>query len=140
MRAALVVLVACGGAQRPVDDNAALATALRRYEQLVIAMDHASIAALFTPDGELGSAGQEPIRGPAAIDAYLAKFGDYKVLDEKIVTTTTEIHGDTAHQLGTYHQRVRVPKGDIVEVGGDIGIDWLRTPDGWRIHKAWTKP
>jgi ketosteroid isomerase-like protein len=135
-----VFVLACGGAQRPADDAAALDSTLRRYEQLVIAMDHASIAALFAPDGELGAAGQTPIRGPAAIDAYLAKFGDYKVLDEKIVATTTEIHGDTAQQRGTYHQRVRIPKGDVVEVGGDIGIDWVRTPEGWRIHKAWTKP
>ena len=47
---------------------AAVDATLRRYASMVAAMDHAGIAALFTPDGEIVNPGQTSIRGRDAID------------------------------------------------------------------------
>lgn len=115
-----------------------LQAALARYEKLVLAMDHAAIAALFADDGEVVNEGQRPILGPAAIDEFLQKFSGYKVIRYEIVATRTTINGPAAVQTGSFHQRVRTPDGQVIDVFGKFKAEWVRTANGWRIWRMGT--
>jgi uncharacterized protein (TIGR02246 family) len=115
--------------------------ALLRYVHLVQKMDHAGIAALFTPDGEVVNPGRDPIRGPAAIEAFLRQFDAYHVMNEMMLPRTTVVDGDRATQTGTYRQRVRDPDGKVLDVSGTFTLDWVRDAAGvWRIQRAATSP
>src|SRR5262249_53888000 len=113
-----------------------LEAALEHYNRLVERMQSDSIAALFTPDGELGSAGQNPIVGPAAIAAYLHTFDQYKVLSEQMTVDSASIAGDTGFQRGRYAQTVILPSGDTVSVSGNFTVTWLSIGSGnWRVRR-----
>lgn len=115
-----------------------LQAALARYEQLVLSMDHAGIASLFVEDGEVDNDGQRPITGPAAIDTFLRQFSAYKVLRYEIVATRTTINDPAAVQTGSFHQRVRLPDGRVVDVFGKFKVEWVWTAQGWRIWRMGT--
>lgn len=134
------VLVLAAGLALPPTPAAHLEAALSRYETMVRSMDHAGIAALFSDDGEIVNVGERPIHGPAAIEAYLRSFSDYKVLRYEIVATRTTINGPAAVQTGSFHQRVRVPDGRTVDVFGTFKAEWILTVRGWRIWRmgTWT--
>jgi uncharacterized protein (TIGR02246 family) len=115
--------------------------ALLRYVHLVQNMDHAAIAAMFTPDGEVVNPGRDPVRGPAAIEAFLRQFDAYHVMNEMMVPRTTVVDGNHATQTGSYKQRVRDPAGKILDVSGNFTLDWVRDASGaWRIQRAATSP
>ena len=137
----LPCLLACS-AQReatPLSAQQELRSATQHYADLVLAMDHAGIAALFTRDGEMVADGQPPIQGPAAIQAHLETFKDFYVLAETLTTEEIAVAGKNGHIAGKYHQRVRTPSGSIVEVGGDYTADWVRDRAGtWRLQRMAT--
>ncbi len=115
--------------------------ALQRYAHLVQKMDHAAIAAMFAPDGEVVNPGRDPIHGPAAIEAFLRQFDAYHVLSETMAARTTVVDGDRATQTGTYHQRVRDPDGKVLDVSGNFTLEWIRDASHvWRIRRAATAP
>lgn len=135
----LIVLAACHSARPSRDAHAEVIAALARYSSLIQMMAHDSIAQTFTPDGESSDADQPPIRGQAAIRAHMMEFSEYKVLANRLEADTTRIAADTAWQAGTYWQRVRVPAGDTVEVGGRFSAIWLQTTAGqWRLRRLRT--
>ncbi|MGH9409553.1 MAG: YybH family protein [Vicinamibacterales bacterium] len=137
MRVAALVL-ATAVAAAPASAAAELQSGLARYEKLVLSMDHAGIAALFTDDGEVDNGGERPIQGPAAIDAFLRQFSSYKVLRYEIVATKTTINDPAAVQTGCFHQRVRLPDSHVVDVFGTFRAEWIRMPSGWRIWRMGT--
>jgi uncharacterized protein (TIGR02246 family) len=115
--------------------------ALQRYVHLVQAMDHAGIAAMFAPDGEVVNPGREPIKGRAAIQAFLEQFAGYQVINEMMVPRATSVDGNHATQTGTYRQRVRGPDGNVLDVSGNFVLDWIRDGSGvWLIQRAATTP
>jgi len=127
-------------AARPTPEQDVRA-ALARYVQLVRKMDHAGIAATFAPDGEIVNPGQDPVRGPAAIEAFLRKFSGYKVLSETMTASTTSVTGANASQTGTYRQTVRTPEGQVLHVSGGFTAEWVRNDAGaWRIRRMATSP
>ena len=115
--------------------------ALQHYAQLIGKMDNAGIAALFTQDGEVVNPGRDPIKGPAAIEAFLKQFSDYHVLSEMMIPQKTQVDGDRAEQEGTFKQRVRGPDGNVIDVSGTFTIVWIRDSSGaWRIQRVATAP
>ena len=115
--------------------------ALQRYVRLVQKMDHAGIAAMFAPDGEVVNPGREPIKGRAAIQAFLEQFAGYHVISETMVPRVTSVNGAHATQTGTYRQRVRDPNGNVIDVSGNFALDWIRDGSGvWLIQRAATTP
>jgi uncharacterized protein (TIGR02246 family) len=117
-------------------DTAAVNARLAEYSQMVLDMNHHGIAQLYAADGELASTGAAPIRGPEAIENFLRGFSAYHVLAYTVSADTTTIHGDKAYQSGSYQQRVRIPRGDTVQVRGRFRIEWARGRDGrWLIHR-----
>lgn len=137
----VTLLIGCS-ASRPSSDSAKqreIQQATGRYSDLIVAMDHAAIAAMYTEDGEMAAEGQPTIRGPAAIKAHLETFKDFHVLSESLTADSITFSGNAAHVLGNYHQRVRVPAGDVVEVSGRYEADWLLDASGgWRVRRMAT--
>lgn len=128
-------------ARSAATDQALVEAALRRYSDLVLAMDHASVAALFAPEGEIVNPGQPSVHGPVAIQALFAGFEGYKVLANSTLPSSTLVSGDRAVQQGSYRQRVRKPDGEIVEVSGLFQAEWIRTGSGpWLILRMGTTP
>jgi uncharacterized protein (TIGR02246 family) len=122
-------------------DRAAVEQRLQRYAQLTLAMDTAGMAAMFAPDGELVNPKVPPAHGRAAIAKFLASYSDYKVLEVEDVATSTLIDGDTSEQVGTYHQKVRSPDGQVFEASGRLEINWVHSgPGEWLILQLATFP
>ena len=142
----LLVAVCCApplaeGAQVAAAAESQVLAALKHYAQLIEKMDNAGIAALFTEDGEIVNPGGDPIKGPAAIEAFLKQFSDYHVVSEMLEPQKTQVDGDRAKQEGTFRQRVRGPDGNAREVSGTFTIDWMRDSSGaWRIQRVATAP
>ena len=145
-RAALPVLLALLGTvacatRAPAGADQQVQSAFGRYCALVLAMDHAGIAAMFSSDGEIVNAGQAPIRGPAAINAFLAGFADYRVLAYSADAPQTHVTGDYASLQSIYHEQVRLPDGNVVAVSGHLEALWRRSPRGrWYVTRMATRP
>lgn len=122
-------------------DAAAVDATLRQYASMVTAMDHAGIAAMFTPDGEIVNPGQVSIKGREAIDRMLSAFAGFQIIENETIPTSTTTTGDSATQTGTYHQRVRIPSGETVNVSGTFRAEWRRASNGqWLIQRMETAP
>ena len=136
---------ACGTTSAPrsggLTDQALVGSALGHYSEIVLAMNHAGIAALFEPDGEIVREGQAAVHGRAAIDSFLSGFASYQVLANNLQPASTVVNGDTAEQVGSYQQRVRTPEGKVLEVSGRFKVVWGRAPSGeWLIRRMGTSP
>ena len=142
----VLLSVGCGpplahGTQTAAPAESQVRAALQQYAQLIEKMDNAGIAALFTEDGEVVNPGRDPIKGPAAIEAFLKQFSDYHVLSQTMIPQKTQVDGDHAQQEGTFKQRVRGPDGNVIEASGTFTIDWIRDSSGaWRIQRVATAP
>ena len=116
-----------------------MAAAFEQYARLLRAMDHAGMAALFVPTGRVVNPGETPIVGPAAIDAFLERFADYKVVRYDVTIDRISVHGDSAVQSARFAQRVRVPARDTIDVTGRIRARLVRDPRGlWRVVEMGT--
>lgn len=140
----LTLCVLLGGqACRPAiparDPASEVRAALAAYDTLILHMDAAAIGQAFAPDGESSDADQPPLHGPDAIRAHLEQFAGFQVLANHLEADSTRVHGDTAWQEGSYSQRVRVPAGDTIEVGGRFEVTWVKAgPKGWLIRRMHT--
>ncbi|HEY1848341.1 MAG TPA: DUF4440 domain-containing protein, partial [Opitutaceae bacterium] len=111
-------------------DRAAVQSWLRRYSDLMLAMDTQALSAMFAPDGLLANPKRPPVRGPEAIKKFLDGFADFKVLSNEDTAATTVVDGDTAEQTGTYSQKVRSPDGQVFDTKGRLEVEWMRAPSG----------
>ena len=137
------LLFACESprAARLKADKAEVEARLQRYSALTLAMDGAGIAAMFAPDGEMVNPKRPPVRGRAAIERFLSGFSDFHVVSNADEVSSTVVDGDAAEQLGTYHQRVRSPDGQVFEVTGRFEISWVRNASGeWLLSQVATFP
>jgi len=126
---------------RHADVDAELRQATQRYARLVLHMDNAGIAALFTEDGQLVTQGQKPIEGPKEIESFLEKFKQYHVQAESLETQAVTGNADSGQVTGRYHQSVRLPAGNVVDVHGAFTADWVRgSDDVWRMRRMTAIP
>jgi len=135
------------GARRiPCEPPAALAraeveSALVHYDSLVRRVAGDSIAALYTPDGELLGTGQRTIRGRDSIRAFLASFSNVRVDSARMTSLAVSVLGDEAVQWGTYEQTATIAKRPPVHVTGRFVADWVREPAvGWRLRRMLAQP
>jgi len=120
-------------------DSLQVESRLQRYAFMTLRMDHAGIASLFAPDGRLLREGAPALVGPDSIQKFLASFMGYHVLDEHVAAETTVVRGDSAHQSGTWRQRVQLPDGKVVDVHGRFETRWMRdVSDEWMIKSMGT--
>jgi uncharacterized protein (TIGR02246 family) len=114
---------------------------LQRYARRLMSMDNHGIAMMFEPDGMVLNAGEQPIHGRKAIERFLSGFSAYKVLGYTITPLRTVVAGNTATQVGTFWQRVRIPDGKVIEVRGRFDAEWGRDASGaWFLRRMGTGP
>jgi uncharacterized protein (TIGR02246 family) len=115
---------------------------MRRYDQLVLAMNAEGIAAMFTPDGELIDAGKTIASTPASIRAFLQSFdGKVRVEENASSIESVTVTGATAILTGTYQQKALLlsDKREI-RVQGKFEVEWSRQPDGqWLVRRMSTR-
>jgi ketosteroid isomerase-like protein len=143
MLASALLLAGCVNqkAEKMKFDKTVVEGRLQHYSAVMLAMDTAGIAAMYAPDGELVNPRVAPVKGREAIQKFLDSYSDYKVLQNEDVASSTLIDGDTAEQIGTYHQKVRAPDGQLFETTGRIEIEWAHTgPGEWLIVQLETFP
>ncbi len=127
-------------ATQPSGERAA-AAALENYIHLLRRQDAVGLAGLFVPDGSTSHAGQKPIVGRPAIRAMLESFANYKVLAHNMEVTTVMVDGPRVRQSGAYHQTVRTPDGQTIQVQGKFTAEWERQDDGrWLLRRMHTAP
>jgi uncharacterized protein (TIGR02246 family) len=136
-----LLLCACAAPSHVREDKAAVEARLQHYSALLLAMDARGIAAMFTPDGEMVNPRQPAVRGREAIERFIAGFSDFRVISNDETPASIVIDGNTAEQMGTYHQKVRTPSGTVLEVSGRFEIEWVRATSGdWLLLQVATFP
>jgi len=135
----LWLAVALAGCTTGPAPKQAVAVALENYIQLLRRQDAAGLSELFISDATSSHADQKPIVGRAAIRALLEAFANYKVLAHEMPVTSVSVQGNRVTQTGTYHQTVRTPDGQTIQVRGVFTAEWERQPDGsWLIRRMHT--
>jgi quinol monooxygenase YgiN/ketosteroid isomerase-like protein len=134
-----------GGVKKQLSASAAeeqVKAAMRRYDQLALAMNAEGIAAMFTSDGELIDAGRTVARTPASILAFLKSFdGKVRVEENASSIESITVAGATAILTGTYQQKALLlaDKREI-RVQGKFEAEWIRQADGqWLIRRLSTQ-
>ena len=124
----------------PIPVKQEVAQALAEYAGFIQTMSGDSIASRFTPDGVSQDGNSAPLVGPNAIRSHLAQFTDYKVLRARLDPDSIRVSFDSAWSWGKYWQRVKVPKGDTVEVSGSFATTWLfSSARGWLVRRMVTE-
>ena len=109
---------------------------MEQYAASIRTMNADASAALFTDDGELGTAGQEPVRGRDAIRTFLKSFPTVKVLGDTIIVASVEVHGADALVKATYVQDAQVAGQPPIHVTGRLEATWVSTSAGqWLIRR-----
>jgi uncharacterized protein (TIGR02246 family) len=118
-------------------DSAAIAKVRSAYEKAVGAQDAAGVAKLFAADGVELPPNAPAAKGRAAIEAYHKGFAQQFMMHGITITATdTQVHGDTAVDIGSYKQTLMSQKGGgmiddkgkyIVLLKKDAAGAWLVT-------------
>lgn len=139
-RVSVPVLLLAGLAGCRAGPAPALDAELARYNAFVARQAGDSIAAMYAPDGELDVPGRPPLRGPAAIAAFLDGFTDVRV-DSSAMWADSLVPTDSGvAQWGHYYQRATVPgrAAPVTARGGFVAL-WRRDARGrWRLRSMRT--
>lgn len=135
--AAAMALAATGAYAQGSADTAAIAKARSAFEKAAGAQDGAAIAKLYTADGVEMPPNAPAAKGRAAIEAYHKAFAQQFMMHGITLTATdTQVHGDTAVDIGTYKQSLMSQKNGgmtddkgkyIVLLKKDASGAWLLT-------------
>ena len=118
-----------------------LESSLQEYARRLKAADAGALAEMYASDGELLQPGLGPIRGPQAIRAFLASFGDVHVESAVMLAESTQLLGRDAVQWGTFEQRVSVPGRAASVARGRFVAQWTKQRDGrWLLRRLLTQP
>lgn len=137
--AATLIILLTGCATSNHAQEAAVAAAVKTYDQRVAAMDSLAIASMYTDDGELRHDGEVLARGHDAIFKFLQQFdGKYKVLEN---TTTIDaidlLRGNIVSVQAHFNQKTRDLKtGKIMQPQGHVDFEWVQVNGNWYIQST----
>ncbi|HQR66874.1 MAG TPA: SgcJ/EcaC family oxidoreductase, partial [Thermoanaerobaculia bacterium] len=115
--------------------------ALQRYSEAIRRMDDEAISESFVPEGEMGSAGQPPIKGRGRIARHVRKMKDYRIKSNVVTSESVTFSGDEALQKATFQQVATTPGGKTIEAKGRLEAVWVLESDGvWRLRKLTAFP
>jgi ketosteroid isomerase-like protein len=118
-----------------------LDSALVHYDSLIRWTQGDSIAAMYTPDGQMLGTNVATVQGPDSIAHLLARYAAFHVDSEDMRPEATTIADTEAIQWGTWRQAVTPPGRDMVHVQGRFVAHWIRGCDGrWRLRRLLTQP
>ncbi len=110
---------------------------LDRYSSFIKSNKPDSIASLYALDGKLSGEGQRAITSPDSIRNFLKGFAYFNVLEYKFTSDSIFFKQDSAFATGSYFQKVIIPAGDTLELGGEFSCK-LVYMKGWFIKNLYT--
>ena len=113
------------------DASARIAQAGQRFLQLFALNNSSDIAACYTEDAQMLTAGISPVRGRAAIESVF-KFTAAPGHTLEFQTEDLDVQGATAIEIGAYVRRGR--DGAAVDRGRYMVV-WKRVDGEWKIHR-----
>jgi ketosteroid isomerase-like protein len=118
------------------DVKEALSTANRKFMESFKQGDAASLATLYTENGQLLPAASDFVTGRPAIQAFWQGAMDMGIKSARLETVEMESHGDTAHEVGKYS--LHGEAGQLMDQGKYIVI-WKQHQGQWKLHRdIWT--
>jgi len=92
-----------------------------------------AMAALYTASGQLLPTGSGPIEGTQAIERFWQGIFDSGLTraDLETVDVFAGADGETATEVGRYRLAAGEQEADV----GKYVVVWVRTPDGWKMHR-----
>ncbi len=114
------------------DARAAIEAGDKAFTAAVARGDAAAIAALYTSTAEVLPPGGEAAKGREAIQKVFQGGIDAGMNNLTLTTLELEVHGDTAHQVGTWATKGK--DGATADTGKYIVI-WKNEGGKWRIHR-----
>jgi ketosteroid isomerase-like protein len=134
--AAGLTLAALAAPVRAEDLRLALEASNKEFEAAASKGDGASLALLYTPDGQLLPFGSEVVSGTKQIQKFWQGVLDSGTRGVTLKTLEAEGHGTTAHEVGQYE--LRDPAGKLLDRGKYVVI-WKRDGGKWKLHRdIWT--
>jgi ketosteroid isomerase-like protein len=103
------------------------------FEEAFGRQDAAAMAALYTASAQLLPAGGGPVEGTQAIERFWRGIFDSGLTraDLETVEVFAAADGETATEVGRYRLEAGGQEADV----GKYVVVWVRTPDGWKIHR-----
>jgi uncharacterized protein (TIGR02246 family) len=129
-------------AAEPAASGEAVEQAMRGYAATLKEGNPEAVAGWYAKEGELLLPGLAPLRGPAAIRAFLVPLvGATEVESVAVTTDLVAVHGESADLWGTYHQ-VAGEKGKPKQgYDGRYAALWHHEADGkWRLVRLMMQP
>ena len=108
------------------------------YGDLLLRLEADSLANCFTAEGELRGEGQKPVIGQDSIRKVFKSFAGAHMLEYKITMKPTLFKSDTGVQEGSYFQKVIIPQGDTLELGGEYSTKWIKVDNKWLLKEMYT--
>ena len=137
-------LHAQAGCRPSVPDSVArreIDAAMVRYDSLIRRTAADSIAAMYTPDGEMLGTNMATVKGSDTIARFLAQFAGVRVDTQQMRSEAVSIADTEATQWGTWRQAATPPGQAMVHVQGRFVAQWIRGCDGnWRLRRLLTQP
>jgi len=135
---AAIAVAATGAYAQGNADTAAIGKVRAAYEKAAGVQDGAAIAKLYTADGVEMPPNAPAAKGRAAIEAYHKSFAQQFMMHGMTITATdTQVHGDTAVDIGTYKQTLMAQKGGgMIDDKGKYIVLLKKEAGGWAITHA----
>jgi len=115
--------------------------AAARYAEALKSGTAKDVAAFFAEDGELQLPGLDAVRGPAAIDAFIAPMAAAGVVDAcTMQSDLTTLAGNTATQFGHYAQTGGERGKEHRTYTGRFAALWRWDDGRWRIVRLLMQP
>ena len=140
--AALFILLALNVAgATPGHSSQGVDAAAAAYAEALKSGTPKDVAAFFAEDGELQLPGMDAVRGPAAIDAFIAPMAAAGVVDAcTMQSDLTTVSGDTAAQFGHYAQTGGERGKEHHTYTGRFAALWRWEGGRWRIVRLLMQP
>ncbi len=118
------------------DVKEALLTANQKFMASFKQSDAATLATLYTENGQLLPANSDFVTGRQAIQTFWQAAMDMGIKSANLETVEMESYGDTAHEVGKYS--LHAEGGQLIDQGKYIVI-WKQQKGQWKLHRdIWT--
>lgn len=134
--AAGLAVAALTSPARAEDLRLSIEASNKEFEAAASKGDSASLALLYTPDGQLLPVGSDAVSGTKQIQKFWQGILDSGIRGVTLKTLEAEGHATTAHEVGQYE--LRDAAGKLVDRGKYVVI-WKRDGGKWKLHRdIWT--
>lgn len=118
--------------QQVLDPRSAIAETNRRFMASFARQDAASIATLYTEEGQVLPPGGDPIQGKSGIQQFWQGAMDLGIREAVLETLEIDTQGTQAIEIGRY---ALAGEGGAAIDRGKYLVVWRQQGDAWKLHK-----